>query len=321
MTQLTDDIGGLFIFAVTILVVLKMIFREREPNLDRSRQECEYKTFNKRNQIIKKEFQFMLDTEPQIQDISNEPEVSIIIPAYNEEQRLPVCLDEIFQVFSKTDILFEIIVVNDGSKDATSDVVLEYVKKYDENIKLLELSENKGKGGAVRMGVLSSRGEHILMCDADGATKFEEFFKLYTEIKQMDNINGNIVIGSRAHLEKDSIAKRSKFRTILMHGFHLFVKIIGGIADIKDTQCGFKLFDRKSAKLLFSNLHLERWAFDVELLYMASLARITVKEMSVVWTEIDGSKLSPVGAAISMAKDLLMLRFCYTLGIYKMKHR
>ena len=139
-------------------------------------------------------------------------------------------------------LLYEIIVVNDGSKDKTSDVVLSYVEKYGhEKIKLLELSRNRGKGGAVRHGVLSSKGEYILMCDADGATRFSDLDVMMTEIQKLDCSKfGALAAGSRAHLKEQSIAERTLLRTILMKGFHIFVKYVGGVSSLADTQCGFK---------------------------------------------------------------------------------
>jgi len=121
-------------------------------------------------------------------------------------------------------------------------------------------------------------------------------------------------------LEDQSIATRSMFRTILMYGFHFLVHFVGGIKNVRDTQCGFKLFTRKSAHQLFTNMRIERWCFDIELLYLAARARIPVAEVAVRWTEIEGSKLDPIGASIQMSKDLFRIRIMYTLGVWKIKN-
>lgn len=104
-----------------------------------------------------------------------------------------------------------------------------------------------------------------------------------------------------------------------MWGFHFCVEFLGGVKGIRDTQCGFKLFTRDSAKNLFGNLHIERWCFDVELLYLASRFNVPVSEVPVNWTEIEGSKLDPIEASIQMLRDLLKIRLCYMFGVWKIK--
>lgn len=170
-------------------------------------------------------------------------------------------------------IQFEFIIVNDGSTDDTESVVRKYAAENVTNgdmVKLVSMHTNNGKGGAVKMGILKSSGQICLMLDADGATDIADGLpKVLNGMK--DLVGGNnrrenassflppaAVFGSRAHLEEESSASRSKIRTFLMHSFHLFVKILCS-QRIKDTQCGFKLFTRSAAVLLFTNLHLRRW--------------------------------------------------------------
>ena len=183
---------------------------------------------------------------------------------------------------------------------------------------------NRGKGGAVRQGVLVARGEKVLFCDADGATTFEDVELLIKKLDSQKNGEnkefGSLVIGSRAHMENESVAERSLFRTILMKGFHVWVKVVGGVSKVHDTQCGFKLFTRPAARFLFSNLHIERWAFDVELLYTSEKHNMEIGEVAVRWQEIDGSKLTPALAAMQMARDLLMFRLRFLTGVYKFKY-
>jgi dolichyl-phosphate beta-glucosyltransferase len=165
---------------------------------------------------------------------------------------------------SKQDAKFtyEVIVVSDGSKDKTVEVAMKYCEKYStEKFRILDLVENRGKGGAVRMGMLSGRGRYLLFADADGATKFSDFSKLQDSILKSSQSNWKIdamAIGSRSHLEEESIASRSLFRTILMHGFHFLVWLFA-VRTIKDTQCGFKLLTRATAKKVFQIMHVERW--------------------------------------------------------------
>jgi len=200
-----------------------------------------------------------------------------------------------------------------------------YTDKYSsDKIRLLEFEVNRGKGGAVRQGVLVARGEKVLFCDADGATTFEDVELLIRKLDSQKNGEnkefGSLVIGSRAHMENESVAERSLFRTILMKGFHVWVKVVGGVSKVHDTQCGFKLFTRPAARFLFYNLHIERWAFDVELLYTSEKHNMEIGEVAVRWQEIDGSKLTPALAAMQMARDLLMFRLRFLTGVYKFKY-
>lgn len=193
--------------------------------------------------------------------------LSVIIPAYEEEKRLPVMLDECMDFLegkSKSDpkFTYEVIVVSDGSKDKTVQVAMKYCEKYStEKFRILDLVENRGKGGAVRMGMLSSRGQNLLFADADGATRFSDLTKLENSLNGLTKSDWRtdaIAIGSRSHLEEESIASRSIFRTILMHGFHFLVWLFA-VRTIKDTQCGFKLMTRSTARRIFTIMHVERW--------------------------------------------------------------
>jgi len=166
-----------------------------------------------------------------------------------------------------------------------------------------------------------ARGKYILMVDADGATKFSELDVLLSEMQKLEKNGFGIVIGSRAHLEKQAIAKRSFFRNVLTWGFHLVVLVVGGIRDIRDTQCGFKLFTRACGLKLFSNVHLERWAFDVEVLWLAQYWKMPIKELPVHWTEIAGSHLEEEDTrlvSLRMLKDLIRVRLSYSLGLWKL---
>ena len=169
----------------------------------------------------------------------------------------------------------------------------------------------------MRRGALVARGSKVLFADADGATKFADIWKMEEKLQNIkDSNNHGLVCGSRAHLEKESIAQRSFFRTILMKGFHICVWLFG-CKTIQDTQCGFKLMTRETARVAFNSLHIERWAFDVELIKIAEILKIPTAEVSVNWTEIDGSKLDPISASIQMFKDLFFLWLRYFVGVWK----
>lgn len=245
--------------------------------------------------------------------------LSVIVPAYNEEQRLPVMLDEALDYLDtrakEPSFTYEVIVVDDGSRDKTTQTALGYVDRWGaDKMRVLTLARNRGKGGAIRLGVLSSRGQFVLFADADGATKFSEFAKLEAEIK--GKADDHVAIGSRAHLEEEAIATRSKFRTFLMRGFHFIVWLFA-VRTVRDTQCGFKLFGRTVANTLFTAIHVERWAFDVELLYLCERLDVSIKEIAVMWTEIEGSKIVPVFSWLQMGKDVFFIFLMYIIGAWQ----
>jgi len=250
--------------------------------------------------------------------------ISLISPAYNEENRLGPCLDVTLEYmikrsssWSPSSSEFEIIVVDDGSKDKTTEVALQYSKKYSSNVvRVLTLSKNQGKGGAVQQGMLHARGSLLLMMDADGATNIEDLAKLEAELIKVSKDGHGVAVGSRAHLADKAVAKRKWYRNILMYGFHFAVSVIGGIAGVKDTQCGFKLFTRKTAQQLFFNQRLRRWCFDVELLHIAQRLGIPIAEVQVRWEEVPGSKLNLIESTLMMARDLCIIRFAYMFSIW-----
>ncbi|PNF37239.1 Dolichyl-phosphate beta-glucosyltransferase [Cryptotermes secundus] len=260
--------------------------------------------------------------------------LSVVVPAYEEEIRLLPMLDECLEYLEsrKPALTYEVIVVSDGSQDGTAQVAREYTRKHGPNtVRVLELETNRGKGGAVRLGVQSARGAVILFADADGATKFPDLAKLESSLKDIvkadyltapDNVATSlgIVCGSRAHLEEQAISSRSYFRTLLMYGFHFLVWLFS-VRGIRDTQCGFKLFTRETARLVFGNLHVERWAFDAELLYIAQRLEIPISEVAVNWTEIEGSKLIPVLSWLQMGKDIFLIWLRYHIGAWKLSKK
>jgi len=256
-------------------------------------------------------------------------DLSVVVPAYNETERLPAMLDQAVEFLQNSKVntsgvdTWEVIVVDDGSKDKTTETALEYaVSLGTQKFRVLTLAKNLGKGGAVRRGVRVARGRTVIYADADGATTFSELNKVYAKLNQVAKTEGSkyfgMICGSRAHLEQESVAQRTLFRTILMYGFHACVRIFG-CKGVQDTQCGFKAMTRDTARVLFSNMHIERWAFDVELIRIAEMTGMPVAEVAVEWTEIDGSKLDPMSASIQMLRDLVLLWARYLTGAWKLR--
>ncbi|KAK5974112.1 hypothetical protein GCK32_006538, partial [Trichostrongylus colubriformis] len=212
--------------------------------------------------------------------------LSVIVPAMNEEDRLPSMLDECFEYLlerakNEENFTFEVLVVDDGSTDRTADIAADYGHRHPGLLKVLKLERNLGKGGAVRNGVLHCGGKLILFADADGATRFSDIEKLEKGLMRisrgLDETFPVVAVGSRAHLEAEATATRSVFRNFLMHGFHFLVYLFSS-RTVRDTQCGFKLFTRAAAARVFPVLHIERWAFDVELIYLCELWMIPIVE-------------------------------------------
>ncbi|CAN6442594.1 unnamed protein product [Victoria cruziana] len=266
--------------------------------------------------------------------------LSLIIPAFNEENRLPEALRETMSYLeqratSDKSFSYEVIIVDDGSRDGTSKIALDQVKKYRiDNLRVISLGSNQGKGAAIRNGILHARGALLLMLDADGATKITDLEKLEEQIsistkKKLNSREGDhstssavsfsevsvVAFGSRAHLEKQALATRKWYRNFLMKGFHLLVLLTAG-SGVRDTQCGFKMFTRAAAQKLFTNMRLRRWCFDVELVYLSERLTIPITEISVSWTEIPGSKVR-MSSIIHMLFELMLIRIGYGLGFWK----
>ncbi|OVA05117.1 Glycosyl transferase [Macleaya cordata] len=238
--------------------------------------------------------------------------ISLIIPAFNEEHRLPGALDETMNYLQQRaandkSFSYEVVIVDDGSTDGTKLIASDFVRKYTiDNVRVIPLGRNHGKGEAIRKGMLHSRGELLLMLDADGATKVNDLEKLECQIRavaekelRLGAVNSDsssrisdipiAAFGSRAHLEEKALASRKWYRNFLMKGFHIVVLLTAG-PGIRDTQCGFKMFTRAAARKLFTNVRLKRWCFDVELVYLCKHLSIPMIEISVNWSEIPGSK-------------------------------
>lgn len=247
-------------------------------------------------------------------------DISLIIPSYNEAKRITKMLDEAIVYLEKNHFeKFEILIIDDQSADKTVQVALDKADEFKLKphiMRVITLTKNRGKGGAVTHGLLHSRGKIALFADADGATLFPDIKNLlkYTESFK----ESTIAIGSRAHMvNTDAVVKRSFIRNFLMYGLHTLVFIFG-IRDIQDTQCGFKMFNFEAIKNIFPHMHTERWIFDVEVLLLGEIQKMNMKEIAVNWTEIDGSKVDLARDSIAMAIDLVVTRLAYLLGIYKL---
>jgi dolichyl-phosphate beta-glucosyltransferase len=199
--------------------------------------------------------------------------VSIIIPAYNEASRIGKSLDSALEYFDGKDYDTEIIVVDDGSKDDTTDVVLAY-----DQVSLLKQEKNQGKGAAVRRGMLESKGDIRVFTDADFSTPIYEIEKLISGI----NTGDDVCVGSRA-VDRSMVKEHQPFyREYMGRIFNLIVQLMV-IRGIKDTQCGFKGFTKKAAELIFQEVKIDGFSFDVEALYLAKMYNLKISEVPVEW--------------------------------------
>ena len=229
--------------------------------------------------------------------------LSIVVPAYNEEKRLPKTLAEIDRYLRKQSYDYEIIVVNDGSKDKTVEVAGNLVPSI-KNLEVCGYEKNQGKGYAVRFGMLKAKGEVRLFTDADNSTSIDHLEKMWSHFEK----GNDIVIGSRdvkgAVLDPPQPWTR---KLILGEGFKLYRKIIIGLWGIEDTQCGFKCFTKKAAENIFPKCKINRFAFDPEILVIGKMLGYKIKEIPVYWKNDPESKVK-FKSIFKMALDLIKIR-------------
>jgi dolichyl-phosphate beta-glucosyltransferase len=235
---------------------------------------------------------------------------SIIIPAYNESQRIAASLDKIIAFTTEQHWLTEILVVNDGSRDNTADIVREYAK-FHSQVRLLENPGNRGKGYTVRHGMSQATGEILLFTDADLSSPIQESRKLFAAIQA----GADVAIGSR-WLQAELQTERQPFhRQVFGRIFNLLLRIILGLK-YKDTQCGFKAFTRQAAQTLFPRQRIERWGFDPELLFLSLKYGLAIAEVPVEWAHDDRSKINPVVDGFKMFTEMLRVRWADLTGKY-----
>lgn len=235
---------------------------------------------------------------------------SIIIPAYNESQRIAASLDKIIAYTSEQRWMTEILVVNDGSRDNTRDIVREYAKTHPQ-VRLIENPGNRGKGYTVRNGMSQATGEIVLFTDADLSSPIQESKKLFAAIQA----GADVAIGSRWLQAELQTERQPLHRQLFGRIFNLLLRIILGLK-YKDTQCGFKAFTRKAALSLFPRQRIERWGFDPELLFLSQKYGLNIAEVPVEWAHDDRSKINPVVDGFKMFTEMLRIRWADVTGKY-----
>lgn len=237
--------------------------------------------------------------------------LTVVIPAYNEERRLPSTLDSVEKYLESRNISYEVIVVNDGSHDGTAKLVQD-VATRNPNFRLLSYEQNQGKGYAVRLGMQNGRGEILLYNDADGSSPISEVSRLEKALSE----GADVAVGSRAVASAQTSVSTVWYRKIIGRTFATLVNILI-VPGIADTQCGFKLFRRSAADYVFQRQRAERFSFDVELLFLARKAGFQIAEVPINWTNCPGSKVNLVVDSMDMFLDILKIRLRYWLGVYR----
>ena len=237
--------------------------------------------------------------------------VSIVIPAYNEQARLPATLERVITYLAGKQFEFaEIVVVDDGSRDGTAKLVEDWQRDH-ASIHLVRNPGNRGKGFTVRHGVFESKGDWILTTDADLSAPIEELDKL---IAAVERENAKVAIGSRA-LDRSLVGvHQSPFREFAGRVFNVLMRLVTGLP-FRDTQCGFKLFEAAAAREIFSRQTLEGFSFDVEDLVIAKVLGLKAVEVTVVWNNVEGTKVSALNGAASYAA-LIGIRWRALTGRY-----
>ncbi|MFQ5723763.1 MAG: dolichyl-phosphate beta-glucosyltransferase [Terriglobia bacterium] len=243
------------------------------------------------------------------------PSLSLILPAYNEEARLARTLDTLLASARVGKGASEILVVDDGSTDGTATIARAYAERHP-SIRLLRHENNRGKGYSVRRGFREARGEVVLFTDVDMSIPFSEADKLLRALRH----GADVAIGSRGVDRAQIRVQRPLFRALLSHLFRLLSFLILGLP-FKDTQCGFKAFRRERAQSLFDQQRVERFAFDAELLFLATKEHLRVAEIGINCDEARKSKVRLFLDGARMLIDLLRVRWWWLSGGYEKGRR
>jgi len=235
------------------------------------------------------------------------PHLSVVIPAYNEQERLGTTLASITDYLKVQAYDFEIIVVDDGSSDGTVGVAQSF-----DGVRLLRNKHNMGKGATVTHGMLQATGDYILFTDADGSTPIREVAKVLAAHED----GYDVVIGSRALPDSNIVQYQPLHRILLGKTFNFAVQLLA-LPGLKDTQCGFKSFTREAAIEVFSRRTIDRWGFDMEILYIARRFGFRVKEVGIEWEDSPASKVNALRDGLKMLGDLVRIRYQDMRGVYQ----
>lgn len=235
---------------------------------------------------------------------------SIIIPAYNEGQRIRATLDKVLAYIAIQGWNAEIIIVDDGSCDDTCDTVRRYAERH-RTVRLLQNRGNRGKGYSVRHGMLKASGDLLLFTDADLSSPIHEAGKLFAALGE----GADVAIGSRWLRSELQTHRQPTYRQLLGRIFNFYLWLVLGLS-FKDTQCGFKAFTAHAAQVLFTSQKVERWGFDPELLFLAGRLGLSVREVAVEWAHDQRSRINCLQDGLEMGAEALKIRWYAASGHY-----
>lgn len=235
---------------------------------------------------------------------------SIVIPAFNEANRISKTLKDIHTYIIQHQISAEVIVVNDGSSDDTAATVEATADLYRE-VKLVTYQPNKGKGYALRRGLAQAKGDIVMYMDADNATRVSEIEHALTYLTDQ-----TLVIGSRYMNQSKVVRRQSLARWLISRFGNLMIRLVTGL-NISDTQCGFKIFTAKQTKLILPYLSINRFGLDIELLVAAKALGLNIHEMPVTWTDVPESRVHPIWGTLNTLRELLVIQTKKLRGAYK----
>ncbi len=227
------------------------------------------------------------------------PELSVVIPAYNEAERLPPTLARVVAYLEERGLDYEVVVVDDGSRDPTAEVA---AAAAGDRVRLLRHPVNRGKGAALKTGVAATRGARVLLSDADLSTPIEDLERLAPHLGRAE-----LVLGSRAVAGSRITQRQPFYRELMGKTFNLLIRLLG-VRGLRDTQCGFKLIEGEVARALFRDLTVERFAYDVELVWLARRRGHRVVEVGVSWANSPVSTVHPVLDSLRMLRDVIRMR-------------
>jgi glycosyltransferase involved in cell wall biosynthesis len=242
--------------------------------------------------------------------VTQYPKYSIVIPAFNESARIPATLQSVVSCIRERGWAAEVIVVNDGSRDATAAVVRAFAAHAPE-VRLVENSTNRGKGYSVRFGILQALGEVVMFTDSDLSAPIEEAERLFDAIAQ----GADIAIGSRWLESGRQTHRQPLYRQFFGRCFNAVTRGVMGLR-FADTQCGFKAFTRAAAQTVFQLQTIERWGFDPEILFIALKRGYDVVEVPVSWAHDERSRMSYLKDGIKMLEEIAIIRWNALLGRY-----
>ena len=238
------------------------------------------------------------------------PQLSIVIPAYNESARIELTLDRVMSCVAKQGWDAEVLVVDDGSTDATPKIVHAWMERYPQ-LHLIQNEGNRGKGFSVRNGLLQAAGEVVMFTDADLSAPMEEAELLLAAIAD----GADVAIGSRWMDKTRQTIHQPLYRKFFGRCFNWVTRVVMGLP-FKDTQCGFKAFTRAAAQVIFRLQRIERWGFDPEVLFIARKLGYTIREVPVTWGHDERSRMSYLRDGLKMLEEMAAIRGNSLAGRY-----